>query len=149
MKGITLVRATIHDLDLFLDTEKSVRHLKTYSALTDEKEAREFFKTNTIYLIKKGGRVVGNISYELKGNRRAYISGLVVKPEFQGSGIGRAALKTVLGKLKKMRQIDLVTHPKNTPALLLYLSFGFFIHAWKDNYFGDGEPRLFLVHKNS
>ncbi len=33
--------------------------------------------------------------------------------------------------------MDIVTHPKNTPALKLYLKYGFKIESWKDNYYGD------------
>jgi hypothetical protein len=32
-------------------------------------------------------------------------------------------------------------------AECLYLSMGFIIESWLDNYFGDGEPRLMLVKK--
>lgn len=144
MKGIHLVKAGHKDLTEFLFTEKSIRKTNTYSATTDEKEAKAFLGTNEVYLIKKGMATVGNISYTLKG-RKAHISGLVIVPKFQGKGIGRIALMLILKKLKKRKSIELVTHPQNSRALSLYLSLGFTIQSWKNNYFGDGEPRLILT----
>lgn len=52
-----------------------------------------------------------------------------------------------LKKMTKYPRIELVVHPHNNPAISLYLSLGFKIESWRDNYFGDGEPRLVLVKK--
>lgn len=144
MKSVRLTRAKADDVDQILRIEKSVSGLITYSALANRKEALSFMKKHTVFLIKKGGETVGNVSYSLKGLRLAQISGFVIIPRFQRKGIGRQALALLLKKLKKAGKIDLVTHPRNTPALRLYLSFGFVIESWKNNYFGDGEPRLVL-----
>ena len=52
-------------------------------------------------------------------------------------------------KLKpgNVKRIDLVTHPHNSKIIGLYLSYGFIIEAWKDNHFGDGEPRIVLARE--
>jgi len=42
------------------------------------------------------------------------------------------------------KRIELVTHPDN-PALKLYESLGFTVESRKENYWGDGEPRLVLA----
>lgn len=143
--AIDLQKATVNDVEIFLALEQSVAHLKTYSAITNKKEALNEFKSSTIYFIKKDDAIVGSIEYQMKNADNAYVSGLVVEPHFQGQGIARAALTKVLEELNDIKRIDLVTHPHNTPALMLYLSLGFIIEAWKDNYFGDGEPRIMLA----
>ena len=146
MQKISLQRATTEDIDTYLLIERSVGagHSKTYSGVTNEKEARDEIEKNTVYLIKKDDLVVGSIQYQLEGRDRAHITGLVVDPRFQEQGIGREALTQIFDELKDARRIDLVTHPHNTPAIMLYLSFGFVIESWKDDYFGDGEPRIVL-----
>lgn len=147
MHKITLQRATTEDIDAYLLIERSVGagHAKTYSGITNEKEAREEIEKNVVYLIKKDDRVVGTIQYQFEGKDLAHITGLVVDSRFQEQGIGREVLARVLDELKDVRRIDLVTHPHNTPAIRLYLSFGFIIESWKDNYFNDGEPRIVLM----
>ena len=54
MQNITLQRATVEDIDTYLALEKSVGagHSKTYSGITNEKEAREEIEKNVVYLIK-------------------------------------------------------------------------------------------------
>ncbi|PIR87272.1 MAG: hypothetical protein COU11_01230 [Candidatus Harrisonbacteria bacterium CG10_big_fil_rev_8_21_14_0_10_49_15] len=146
MVSISFKRATLSDIDEYLDIEKSVADLKTYSPITTEEEAENEIKTNVVYFIKNEDLIIGSIAYELKSSEHAYFSGLVVRPEFQGQGIAKQAMKDLLaGELKDMKKIDLVTHPHNTPAVMLYLSLGFIIEGWKDNYFGDGEPRIVLA----
>lgn len=144
---IFLKKAEINDIDKFLDIEKSVADLKTYSVFENEEEIKKSIKNEIVYFIEKEGILVGRIAYEIKNKDHAYLSDLVIKPEFQNQGIAREALALILEELKDKKEINLVVHPKNTPALLLYLSSGFIIESWKDNYFGDGEPRL-ILHKN-
>ncbi len=141
---ISLEKATVKDVDQYLTIEKSVIGPKTYSGITVEDKAKEEFQTNQVYFIKKDSKIVGTIQYEMKSPDHAYLSGLVVDPRFQGQGIGREASKLILQELKDMKRVDLITHPHNTRALMLYLSLGFVIESWKDDYYGDGEPRLVL-----
>ena len=85
--------------------------------------------------------------YDEKGDV-AYISYMVVDPAYQGRGVARKALISVLEELKGKRRIELVTHPDNAKALKLYQSLGFIVEGRKENYYGDGEPRLMLVKEN-
>ena len=148
MNNVTLKLATIKDIPIFIELEKSLANLKTYSNMTEEDEVREEFKKNIIYLIQNNNKTVGSIEYEIKSLDHVYISGMVINPKFQGQGIGREALSKILGKLESFKRIDLVTHPDNIPALELYKSFGFVVESRKENYFGDGEPRIILVRNN-
>ena len=47
-------------------------------------------------------------------------------------------------ELVKGNQVYMITHPKNIAAIILYLKNGFEIASWKENCYGDGEPRLIL-----
>ncbi len=144
MKNISLERATIQDLKEIINIEESVVGLNTYGTFDDKKEARDYLNNKTVYLIKKDNKAIGRIAYEIKNNN-AHIYDLVIKPDFQGQGIAREALTSILKELKDIKSINLIVHPHNTPALMLYLSLGFTIEAWEDSYYGDGEPRLVMV----
>lgn len=145
MSDITFQKATINDADTFFDLERKVSHLKTYSGSLDKKEAIEEIENNEVYLIKKGDLIIGSTEYQMQGPNHAYMSGLVIDPAFHGQGIARKAIEFRLAKLKDIKRIDLVTHPHNSKMIRMYLSYGFIIESWKDNYFGDGEPRIVLA----
>jgi len=142
---ITFKRATADDIDEFLRIEKSTIGLKIYSRISDKEEALEEIKNNEVYFIIKNNKIIGSCEYQIKGVDEAYISGLVILPEFQDQGIARQAIEFRLNKLKNIKRIWLVTHPHNSKVIRMYLSYGFIIESWKDNYFGDGEPRIVLA----
>lgn len=145
---ITFRKATIDDVAEFLKIEKSVAGSKTYSGSANEEEATKEIENNIVYFIQEKGINIGTIEYEIKEENHAYLSGIVVSPDFQGKGIGRKALEWLLANdLKNFERVDLVTHPHNTRAIMLYLSLGFVIEAWKDNHYGDGEPRIVLARE--
>ena len=99
----------------------------------------------TVFLIEKDGEIVGNAGYENCGNGLFYLNRMVIDPRFQRKGIGRLVLGKLLDDMKGAKRIELVTHPDNVAALKLYQSVGFVIESRKENYYGDGEPRLTLV----
>ena len=144
LDGVTLQSATLEDIEKLLALEKSVEGNTTYSAM-DEKELREEFETSSVFLVMHEGRAVGSVMYEIKNEDRAYISGIIIHPDFQGQGFAREALKQVLEKLREYKRIDLVTHPSNVAAKSLYESFGFVEESRKEDYYGDGEPRVVMV----
>lgn len=144
MKNVFLQKAAIEDIDALLSLEKSVSGKNIYSQMLEKNEWLEELQKSTVYLIKNGGIVVGSISYEIKNDDHAYISGLVIDPHFQNQGIAKEALSKVLEELRETKRIDLVTHPDNVAALKLYKSFGFIVESRKEDYYGDGEPRLVL-----
>ncbi len=98
-----------------------------------------------VYLIEANGTIVGSVSYEKKGESHMHISGLIVAPPFQGKGIGREAMVQLLVELEGVKRVDLVTHPDNVRALKFYESLGFKVESRKENFFGDGEPRVVMV----
>lgn len=145
MSEITFQKATVNDIKVFIELEKKVAHLKIYSGIIDEDGAREEIENNEVYFIKKDDKIIGSMEYQVKSPNEAYLGGLVIDPDFQGQGFAREAIKFRLDKLKGFKRIWLVTHPHNNKIIRLYLSYGFTIESWKDNYYGDGEPRLVLA----
>jgi ribosomal protein S18 acetylase RimI-like enzyme len=133
------------DIPTLISIEQSIASTKSYSPMLDADEWKEALEKGKVFLLKKGGEVIGNASYEDHGGGIFYISGLVISPEFQGQGYGRAVLKKLLEDMSDAKRIELVTHPENSPALKLYKEAGFHIESRKENYYGDGEPRLILA----
>jgi len=142
---ITLERVTIADVEVLAVLKEKVTGLKTYSVTTDSEELASNIQKETIYFIKSEGAVAGDVAYEMKSEKEAYLSDLVIDPAYQGRGLGREALTLVLQELEEVERISLVTHPDNQNALALYLSFGFQITSREEDYYGDGEPRFVLV----
>lgn len=141
--SIQFRKATIDDIQTLLKLENSIAGTHTYSAMLTESEWLEAMDTEQVFLIEQDGVVIGNLSYEIKNDDHVYISGLLIHPDHQGKGYGRQTLVKVLTQFPNVSKIDLVTHPDN-PARLLYESLGFVVTERKENYFGDGEPRLVL-----
>jgi ribosomal protein S18 acetylase RimI-like enzyme len=142
---ITLKRAGKQDIHLLLELEKSVSGTNVYSPILTKDDWKEEFCTNDIFLIENDRAIIGHCSYEKKGDSHVYLSGLMIIPAYQGKGLGKKVLKQILSGLTWAKRIDLVTHPENKRAVSLYQSFGFEIEGRKENYFGDGEPRLIMA----
>ena len=143
---VHLKQASVFDIPVLIRLEKSVTGMKNSSIVPSTvAEWVEDLKNGVVYLLEKDDIVVGDVMYEKKKENHIQITGLVVTPEFQRQGIAREAMNQVLEELKNIKRIDLVTHPDNVHALKLYQSLGFVIESRKENYFGDGEPRLVLV----
>lgn len=141
---LTYVRATENDWQTVSVVEKSVGDARIYKAITQEREVKEYIRTSCVYIIFLGTNIIGTISYEEKDAHHAYFDGIVILPEYQHKGYASQTLRWVLKALSSYTLVDLATHPHNTPAIKLYLSCGFVIDGWKDNYFGDGEPRIIM-----
>ncbi len=142
---LTFRKAIPKDVDAYLELEKTTIGQKTYSAIKDKEEALREFSENEVYLIYKDGKLVGSREFKMKSPGHEYSSGVVMRPDFQGQGIGREAALFRLEKLKDVKRVDLVTHPENFKIINLYQSLGFKIEKRIENYFGDGAPRVMMV----
>ncbi len=138
-------KVTPHDVDAYLALEKTMIGPKAYSSVKDKEEVLQDFKDNEVYLIYKNGEIAGSAEFEMKSPDHAYMSGVVIHPDFQGQGIAREAVLFRLNKLKNVKRIDVITHPENSKIVNLYKSLGFSIEPGiLENYYGDGEPRIKL-----
>lgn len=145
---ISYKRVTLADIETYRTLELTTVGSATYSALTEDKDIENEITNSVVYFIMDGDKAIGDISYTLKQPDHAYISGLLIHPDFRNKGLARKAMDWLLDNdLKGIKTIDLVTHPHNTGAIKIYLSLGFVIDGWKDNYFGDGQPRLYMIKK--
>lgn len=142
-EDIHLQRATDKEWQIVAKMEKSAGS-DLFFPLTDKKEILDYIKDSTVYITHYKNNVVGTVSYEIKKDGVVYFNGLIVLPEYRCHGIAKLAMKQVLSELNDKKLFELVVHPKNTPALIVYLKLGFLVKAWKDNYYGDGTPRLIL-----
>jgi len=143
-----LIRATIKDIQTLLEIEKTAKGLKVYSGYFTNEEIKEWIEKESVYLIENDGVIVGSISSETIDKDYACISGLVIKSEFQKQGFAKQAIILLLEKLKGFKKLSLTVHPDNH-AIKLYESFGFVVESRKENYFGDGEPRLIMKKDNT
>ena len=110
-------------------------------------QVKDYLKNSVIYLCYDGNEAIASFSYELRKNNSVELMQMVVLPAYQKKGVAKFMMRNFL-KLTKGREIYTVTHPMNTPAIILYLKFGFQIYGWKDDYYGDGQPRLQLKLEN-
>lgn len=105
-------------------------------------EQIDYLQGSDAYILYESDTPVGFFSLK-KIDDDFELRSIVVVPEKQGKGLGTAMMEKIL-KLTKGKNIHLATHPRNPGAIRFYLKFGFEIFGWKDNYYGDGQPRLLL-----
>jgi len=143
--NIQLKEATLADIPTLIEIEKSITETNIYSPAVTENDWRELFQEGLVYLIKKDGTPVGDLSYKDDSKGHIHISGMAVRSSFQKQGIARDVMTKLLEQFKDAKRVDMVTHPDNEASLKLYKSLGFVVESRKENYFGDGEPRLVLA----
>ncbi len=147
MHTIHLIKAKPDEFDTFWNIQQGIAGDEFYSMM-DREEAQEEFDACEFYFIKKGDDIVGVIWYEVKSPEHVYISGTIIKLEYQKQGFGKEAKRLLLERLKDVRRIDAVVHPDNAAMIAINQSLGFSIESRVENYYGDGEPRLVMVKLN-
>lgn len=109
-------------------------------------EQIDYLKESEVFALYENGVVVGFFAYR-QGENDVELLVIAVDPQKQGNGYGKMLIAKLL-ELTKNRTVRLVTHPKNSGAIRFYLKSGFTISGWKDNYYGDGQPRLLLAYSS-
>jgi ribosomal protein S18 acetylase RimI-like enzyme len=102
-------------------------------------EQIDYLQGSETYILYDGNPV-GFFAFE-HHDKGVEIKAIVVHPEKQGVGYGRFMMEKIIELTKGFTKY-LVTHPMNSSAIIFYLKSNFQIYGWKDNYYGDGEPRL-------
>ncbi|WP_329122251.1 GNAT family N-acetyltransferase [Streptomyces sp. NBC_01465] len=79
--------------------------------------------------VRAGDEVVGHVMWAYDDEEGAHwIGGMIVDAAEQGNGVGRAAVRALIGRLATLpgyREVRLSYHPDNAPAARLYASLGF------------------------
>lgn len=100
-----------------------------------------YLKGCEVYFVYEDDKTIGSFSYKEAKDGQVEVMQVAVLPQYQRLGYGKKIVQYLLN-LVRGKKVWLVTHPKNTPAIITYLKAGFAISEWKDNYYGDGQPRL-------
>lgn len=142
MGEIKFKQVSVEDWELVEKIEKGAASV-FYFPCENEEQYKRYIKESKVYLVMYGDKAIGTISYKTEKDGTVLINSLTILPDYRGKGIATNAMKKLLADLGD-KNYALLVHPENTAALLIYLRLGFVIAAWKDNYFGNGQPRLYL-----
>jgi ribosomal protein S18 acetylase RimI-like enzyme len=142
---LTFVRATLADAERLAAHELRVADPRLYGPPLDRAGCAREITTSVLYFVEIGGALAATAAWKVRDDGSAYLCNIAVDPDFRRRGIARAATLFLLDKAKECARIDLVTHPDNVAAITLYRSLGFVIENRKENYFGDGEPRVVML----
>lgn len=137
-------KADEKDWNIIKDIEGTVAS-KLFFPLVKEEEIKDYIKNSTVIIMYLGEDPIGTVSFEEKKDGSIYFNGLTIKPEYQGRGYAKKAMEEALNRSAGKTSFVLSVHPENSIAIAIYLKLGFVIKFWKDDYYGDGEPRLVLV----
>ena len=113
----------------------------------DVAELTDLLKGTAMEIVYINTTPVGYYSYSKKDTETEII-GIVVIPEYQQKGIGTDMLTKILKELHDVKQIKIVTHPKNIAAINLYKKFGFTEDHIDPSYYGENEPRVVMFKNN-
>ena len=139
-----LKRAAANDVDVIVAFEFLVMNEKLYGKPLNHPAAKSEIDTNEYYLRLSDGRVVATGALRRREDRSAYLSNIAVHPKERRNGIARAMMSHLLSLCDAAPSIDLAVHPDNRAARALYVSLGFYQTQIRENFFGDGEPRLIM-----
>jgi GNAT superfamily N-acetyltransferase len=98
-----------------------------------------------VYLLERDGQPVAYLHLDRQVPQRIYVSGLAVRPDLQGGGLGRMIidhfLPVVQDRLPSTAVVT-VTSPRNLVMLGLMLSRGFAARWVLRDFFGPGRDRF-------
>ena len=144
---IDLILATEKDWQGVAEFEKEAE-CRIFHAYTTEEDVTKMIQNDEVFFAVLDGEKIGVMAYH-KNPDSNHITDLIVAKKLQGQGLGLLILKTLMEKVGENNQFDLVTHPENSAAIITYLKAGFLIKDLKENFFGDGEPRIVLVKEKN
>lgn len=141
--NITIRQKKLADVaETLFDLEKTILTCPYHLGAAKIEQIHQYYSRNKIIIPYENEKPVGYLAYN-EDEEGIEIFGFGVLPEYQGKKIG-AKLMLYLLKREKGKEMRLVTHPNNVQALTFYFKFGFRVYGWKDNYYGNGQPRLQL-----
>lgn len=123
-KDIKLIKASNEDIEQIKEIDRLSFGIEKANIILPEDE--EKYNNTITYLIKLKEIIIGKIRVE-REEKKAFITGFGITPEFRARGYGRQALSTILNLLNKedIFWAELDVEVKNKGALKLYTSCGF------------------------
>lgn len=100
---------------------------------------------DTFFVARDGRTIVGYITGYIE-NDTAYIASIAVDLDYQGRGLGRLLMETVMEKFTQagINTIGLHVREDNVAAIHLYQSLGFITLDILPDYYEDGSSGLFM-----
>jgi ribosomal protein S18 acetylase RimI-like enzyme len=112
----------------------------------DVEVVKAYLKKCDVYFLYDKNEQIGYFALWNKSDAEIELKSIALLPNFQDKGLGSKMLDKVI-ELSRGKRLSLVVHPLNISAIIAYLNKGFVIVTRKENYFGDGQPRLILEKK--
>ncbi|MGH6970287.1 MAG: GNAT family N-acetyltransferase, partial [Caulobacteraceae bacterium] len=142
---LTFVPATPADAHRLAAHEQRVADPRLYGPPLDRDACVREIAGNLLYFVEAEGALAATAAWRRRDDGSAYLSNIAVDPDFRRRGVARAATLFLLEEAQACPRVDLVTHPDNAAAIALYRSLGFAAGSLKEDYFGDGEPRVAML----
>jgi ribosomal protein S18 acetylase RimI-like enzyme len=143
--GMTLLkRADTDDVDAIVAFEALVMNKRLYGSPLDHAAAKSEIDTNEYYLYINESHVVATGALRRRDDGSIYLSNIAVHPAARRKGIARAMMRHLLLLCDTAPSLDLAVHSDNHAARSLYVSLGLSPMQIREDFFGDGEPRLIM-----
>ncbi len=133
MNDLIITEALKEDLPVILDIQRKAFlevaktfHLKSMPQIEQTLESlKAEFKNHTILKASLADRIVGSVRAYAQGDT-CYISRLVVLPEYQNRGVGKALMNKVEKQFKNnVKRYELFTGSRDQRNLYLYNKLGY------------------------
>ena len=135
--NITLRKDLEPDIDFYFEQQSKIYH-EPY-LIWDKETWKVVLTTCDVYRIEVDGKCAGDVILERKGRGTAYIVDFSLLPEYQGIGIGKAAIE----KAKHMgKMLGAVTRKE---TLDFFLKCGFVLKKRLRNYYYHGVDGYYVI----
>lgn len=138
---ITLRKDRHPDIDFYYNTQFKIYH--DPFLIWDKDTWETILKSCSIYRIEANGKYAGDVILGDKGKGKKYIVDFSVLPEYQGKGIGKAALEKVKRVNQKLKAIT------RKETLGFFLKCGFVIKRTIRNYYQPGINGYYITFGGS
>lgn len=155
MRSIARVRRDRLDIrPARLDEAAAVRELDTLAFPADSPdqqraapgELEDGVTAGDVHVLVRGREPIAYIHVDRARPERVYVSGIAVRPDFQGLGLGSMLidhfLRSTPGEVRARTPIVTITSPRNLVMLRVILRRGFAGRWFLRDYFGPGRDRL-------
>ncbi len=135
--GIKLKEDFEPDTDFYYDHQFETYH-DSY-LIWDRETWEAVLSTCTVYRIEAGGQYAGDVIIETRGKRTQSIIDFSILPEYQGRGIGKAALEMLKG------MDGMLTAVTRKETFDFFVKCGFVLKKLIKNYYHRGVDGYYIV----